>query len=309
MRVRAILNPRAGLNPRLALEILRQGHARWDDVDLCLTERPGHARDLARESASRGDGLVLAVGGDGTVNEIASGLVGTETPMGIVPAGSGNGLARTLRMPLAPAAALRALADGVVRRMDIGLANGKPFLNVAGAGLDAAVGADFHAHGARGGRRGVATYVGLSLRRALRYEARAWRLEAAGRVIETRATIVAFLNGRQYGGGATVAPRAHLDDGVLDVVVFEDAGLAETLWNAPRLFLGTIDRYRRYRHVAASSAVLTTGAPFEYHRDGEPEGATGRLEIGLTGGALRVLVPRATAEDRDGPFSLATPRV
>jgi diacylglycerol kinase (ATP) len=307
VRVRAILNPRAGLTPRLAMEVLRAGHARWEDLELCLTERPGHARDLAQEAAARGDDLVLAVGGDGTVNEVASGLIGSPTPLGILPAGSGNGLARTLRIPLAPAAAVRSLVNGVVRRMDVGLANGLPFLNIAGAGLDAAVGSDFHAHGKRGGRRGVATYVRLSLRRALSYSAQRWRLEAGGEILDGPALIVAFVNGRQYGGGAIVAPRARVDDGILDIVIFDDAPLGETLLNAPRLFLGNIDRYRRYRHVAAASAVLTGAGAFEHHRDGEPEEASERLEIGLAPKALRVLVPRATAEDRDGPFSIERP--
>jgi diacylglycerol kinase (ATP) len=302
LRVRAILNPRAGLKPRVTLEVLRHGHARWQDLELCLTASPGHARELARESSVRGDDLVLAVGGDGTANEVASGLMGSATPLGIVPAGSGNGLARTLRIPLSPTAALRALANGVVRRMDVGLANGEPFLNVAGAGLDAAVGADFHAYGKSGGRRGVGTYVRLSLRRALTYTAARWRLEAAGEVFDGPALIVAFLNGRQYGAGAIVAPRARLDDGILDVVVFEDAPLSETLLHAPRLFFGTIDRYKRYRHTAAASAVLTGEGPFAHHRDGEPEAAVERLDIGLAPRALRILVPRATAEDSDGPF-------
>jgi YegS/Rv2252/BmrU family lipid kinase len=286
------------------MEVLRAGHARWEDLELCLTERPGHARELAQEAGARGEDLVLAVGGDGTVNEVASGLMGSPTPLGILPAGSGNGLARTLRIPLAPAAAVRSLVDGVVRRMDVGLANGSPFLNIAGAGLDATVGADFHAHGKRGGRRGVATYVRLSVRRALSYRAQRWHLEAGGEVLDGPALIVAFVNGRQYGGGATVTPRARVDDGILDVVIFQDAPLWETLLAAPRLFLGSIDRYRRYKHVAAASAVLTGTGPFEHHRDGEPEEPCERLEIGLAPRALRILVPRATAEVRVGPFSI-----
>jgi diacylglycerol kinase family enzyme len=146
--------------------------------------------------------------------------------------------------------------------------------------------------------------VRLTLRRVLTYTAAQWRLEAAGQVLDGPALIVAFLNGRQYGGGATVAPRAKLDDGILDIVVFEDAPLGETLLHAPRLFLGNIDSYKRYKHVSAASAVLTSAGPFEHHRDGEPEAASDRLEIGIAARALRVLVPRATAEDRDGPFGV-----
>jgi diacylglycerol kinase family enzyme len=216
--------------------------------------------------------------------------------------GSGNGLARTLDIPLKPRAALTALAHGVVRRMDVGFANERPFLNVSGAGLDALVGADFQAHGRQGGRRGVVTYVRLALPRALRYRAPEWRLRADAGGFDGRALLVACANGRQYGGGAVLTPRARLDDGLLDFVVFEEAGVLEMLSNAPRLFLGTIERFRRYRHLQARSAVLESPEGFLHHRDGEPEAPTDRLTLRLEPKALRVLVPRATAVDPDGPF-------
>jgi diacylglycerol kinase family enzyme len=186
--------------------------------------------------------------------------------------------------------------------MDVGLVNGRPFLNVAGAGLDAVVGADFHAHGRGGGRRGVLTYVRLTLKRALSYEAESWTLSSDAGHYGGRALIVVFVNGRQYGGGAILAPGARLDDGLLEAVVFEEASLAQMLANAPRLFLGTIERFRRYRRLTISSAVLTAPRPFEHHRDGEPEAASERLDVSIAPAALRILVPRATAEDRLGPF-------
>jgi diacylglycerol kinase family enzyme len=186
--------------------------------------------------------------------------------------------------------------------MDVGLANGRPFLNVAGAGLDAVVGADFHAHGRRGGRRGVLTYVRLTLRRALSYTAESWTLTSDAGDYGGRALIVVFVNGRQYGGGAIVAPGARLDDGLLEAVVFEEAPLVQILANAPRLFLGTIERFSRYRRLTVSSAVLTAPRPFEHHRDGEPEDRSARLRVTVDPLALRILVPRATAEDPRGPF-------
>jgi YegS/Rv2252/BmrU family lipid kinase len=267
-----------------------------------VTERPGHARDLAREAAERGEDLVLAVGGDGTANEVAWGLLRSETALGLVPVGSGNGLARTLGIPLSPRRAIRSIADGVVRHMDVGLANGRPFLNVAGAGLDAVVGADFHAHGHRGGRRGILTYVRLTFRRALSYTAESWTLSSDAGDYAGRALIVVFVNGRQYGGGAILAPGARLDDGLLEAVVIEDAPLVQILVNAPRLFLGTIERFSRYRRLTLSSGVLTAARPFEHHRDGEPEAVSARLGVTVDPLALRILVPRATAEDPRGPF-------
>lgn len=300
MKVRAILNPRAGVAAERARRAILDGP--WPEVDLIETRAPEHARELAHEAAAAGCELVLAAGGDGTANEVAWGLLGSEATLGLVPVGSGNGLARTLRIPLRPAAAVATLAVGLTRRMDVGFLDDRPFLNVAGAGLDALVGADFHAHGRGGGRRGVFTYVRLSLKRALSYQAERWKLEAGAERFEGSALIVAFVNGRQYGGGAIVAPRARLDDGLLDVVVFEDAPRREVILNAPRLFLGTIERFARYRHLSAPGARLSGPQSFLRHRDGEPEPAAAEANVRLEPKALRILVPRATAEDPTGPF-------
>jgi diacylglycerol kinase family enzyme len=128
-------------------------------------------------------------------------------------------------------------------------------------------------------------------------------VEAGGVSIETRALVVTFANGRQYGAGAVIAPRARLDDGWLEVVVIEDAPALETILNAPRLFLGTIEGYRRYRRVTARSAVLTAAEPLEHHRDGEPAARLDRLEVAVRPRALSVLVPRATLEEAEGPIT------
>jgi YegS/Rv2252/BmrU family lipid kinase len=302
VKVRAIVNPRAGTGSRPTLPALRQSRRDWE-VEIALTDGPGHARDLARDAAREGAGVVLAVGGDGTANEVAEGLLGSETVLGLVPVGSGNGLARALRIPLAPARALACLERAESRPIDVGLVDGRPFLNVAGAGLDAEIGAAFHAHGLDGGRRGVLGYVREGARLVLSRQPVRFRLEADGLTREWTALLVTFANGPQYGGGAVVAPRARLDDGLLEVVAIEDASLPEILANAPRLFLGGVERFRRYRRVAVTAAVLTGRA--RHHRDGEPQPESERIEVGVRRGALRVLVPRETTEDPTGPF--ATP--
>lgn len=306
MKVQAILNPRAGLRARRALGALEQGRPAWGRIAVELTRSPGHARELAVRAAQAGVELLLAVGGDGTVNEVAEGLLGSDTALGLVPVGSGNGLARTLGIPLAPRAALRAIEEGVTRRMDVGFVNGRPFLNVAGAGLDAHVGAEFHRHGSRGGRRGVFSYVRLSLLSVLRYEVSAFALEADGTRFDGRAYVVAFANGRQYGAGAVIAPRAALNDGRLDVVIFEEAPLPAVVVQAPRLFLGGIERFRGYRSFASARATLSAPRPFAFHRDGEPEDDSARLEVTLRPRALRVRVAAHVDAAPDGPFLSAT---
>ena len=300
--IRAILNPRAGTAAGRAYRALEQGAGSWREIEVRVTERRGHARELAQEAVERGDPLLLVAGGDGTANEAARALVGTGTAFALVPVGSGNGLARTLRIPLAPARALAALEAGVTRSMDVGLANQRLFLNVAGAGFDAAVGAAFHERGARGGRRGVLPYVYLSLTMLFSHETTRFALQADDLRIEGRAFLVGIANGRQYGGGAVVAPRARLDDGLLDFFVIDQAPPLEMLLNAPRTFLGAIEGFRRYRHFQAPRAVLSSPEPFEHHCDGEPEGRTDLLSIEIRPRALRVRVPRASVERPGGPF-------
>jgi len=300
MKVSAILNPRAGVAAHRALRALERRRHAWGELTVFATEAPGHARELAARAVDSGCEIVLAAGGDGTANEVAESLLGSATTFGLVPVGSGNGLARTLGIPLRPEAALCQLEKGVVRSMDVGLINEKPFLNVAGAGFDAEVGEAFAAHGRRGGRRGVLSYVRLSVAAVRSDRARTFVVEANGERHTCRAMIVAFFNGRQYGGGAVVAPRAVLDDGRLECVIFGAASFGETLLAAPRLFLGGIERYRHYRLIEARHFVVEGHAPF--HRDGEPAGAADRLEVRLLPRALRVLAPRKTAEARGGPF-------
>ena len=303
MKVRAILNPRAGLGARRALEDVRRGRPSWRDLEVKLTTGPGDAQRLAREAAAANADLVLAVGGDGTVNEAARGLLGSGVPLGIVPAGSGNGLARALGIPLSPARALRALEGALVRRIDVGTVNGVPFLNVAGVGFDALVGWAFHRAGRNGGRRGVLTYVRLSLALVRSYEPVPLRVEAGGEEFAARPFLVAFANGPQYGGGAVINPGARLDDGRFELVLYDDRPLLAILASAPRLFLGGIERVRGYRRIPTTRAVVTLERPLEHHRDGEPEPAALRLEIALLPRALPLLVPRTTAEDPSGPFT------
>jgi YegS/Rv2252/BmrU family lipid kinase len=302
MNVHAIWNPRAGVAAQRALHALSHERSPWGDATVRETTGPDDARAFAAEAVAAGAEIVLAMGGDGTANEVARGLLGADIPLGIVPVGSGNGLARALGIPLEPGQALAALATGVRRRMDVGFVNDKPFLNVAGVGFDAVVGWAFHMAGRDGGRRGIFTYVKMSFSLVRSFKATPLVLEAGSERIEATPFVLVVANGPQYGAGALINPGARLDDGRFEIVVFEDARLPEIVWNAPRLFLGSLARSRRYRRLEATRAVITPSVAVEHHRDGEPEPETGRLEISLRPRALTVLVPRATAENPRGPF-------
>ena len=301
MRVGAILNPRAGVSAERARHALGAAKGPFAGLDLRTTAGPGDATRLARELVSDGCTTVLVAGGDGTLNEAAQGLLGTGATLGVIPMGSGNGLARSLGIPREPHAALRALGDAVTRRMDVGYANDRPFLNVAGVGFDAVIGRAFQE---KGGRRGFLSYLQLSLAHALRYVPDELELDVGQGGIPSRPLVIVAANGRQYGAGAILAPRAMLDDGRLSLVTFEYAPLHEIFWNVPRLFLGTLSRSRRFRCFETERGVISGASPFAHHSDGEPEAPTGRLEFRIEPRILPVLVPRATALDSQGPFAL-----
>jgi diacylglycerol kinase family enzyme len=145
----------------------------------------------------------------------------------------------------------------------------------------------------------------MGFRSIFSYRAEACLLEMEGQRFEGKALLVSFANGRQWGAEALIAPGSRLDDGLLDVIVLEDAPLPELLLHAPRLFLGGLEGFRRYRRFPATRAVLTAERPLPFHRDGEPEPPAARLEVEVVPRALDVLVPRATADDPAGPFGPA----
>ncbi len=184
--------------------------------------------------------------------------------------GSGNGLARALRLPLKPALALATIERGVRRRIDVGRLNGGLFLNVAGTGFDAAVGAAFQRAGAGGKRRGFLSYLRLSLVKAFGYRPQPLVLEANGERLDLTPFVVTFANGPQYGSGAVINPGGKLDDGRLEIVYFDDGSIGGILLAAPRLFTGGIEKASRYRRVSTIRATLRAESPLVIHRDGDP---------------------------------------
>jgi YegS/Rv2252/BmrU family lipid kinase len=308
VKVRAILNPRAGVGAQRTRDAVERGRPGWSDFAVYLTRAPGHATELAREAVASGADVVVAVGGDGTVNEVARAVIGTSAALGIVPVGSGNGLARALRLPLQPARALEALERGELRAMDVGRLNGRPFLNVAGVGFDAAVGRAFHERGRRGGRRGLLGYVHLSVRELVAYRPTPLELECGGERLEIAPFVVTVANGPQYGSGAVVNPGARLDDGRFELVVFDHAPLPRLLLAASRMFAGGVERMPGYRRLSGTVATITSREPLAVHVDGDPVAPATRVDVELAPLALQVVVPAGVAADPAGPFTPRPPR-
>jgi diacylglycerol kinase (ATP) len=305
MRVAAIINPisGAGMDPTVAerrVALIRSDLQRRSiEVSIALTERAGHARELAAAALDARVDLVIVWGGDGTVNEVGSALLGSSTPMGLVPAGSGNGLAGALGVPREPHAAVAAILDGRPHGIDAGMLGDRAFFNVAGIGFDARVASMFNQR-ARGSR-GRWPYVSIAVREGCRYRGGEYQVELDGERRQLRAFLIVFANGQEFGMGARIAPGALLDDGLLDATLVEDRTVVARFWDARHLALGTIHRAPRVYVRTVRRAVVQADGPIEFHVDGEPALAGDRLEVRVLPGALRVAGWR-------GPVS-ATPAV
>jgi YegS/Rv2252/BmrU family lipid kinase len=253
------------------------------------TTASGDARAYARDAVAAGSSLVVAWGGDGTINEAASVLAHTRTVLGIVPAGSGNGLASDLGVPFDPAAALTIAATGRTTEIDAGQVNDCLFFNIAGVGIDAVVAARFAERGLR--RRGPLAYAQLSTIELMRYKSQTYTLTIDGQMYEHRAMLVAIANGRQYGNRLLIAPGARLDDGRLEVVIVEPHSLLKIAWRLPSLFRGTLRRGWGIDMRSARRMRVQADGPIPFHVDGEPRLGQDELDVRTHPGALRVRVP------------------
>jgi diacylglycerol kinase (ATP) len=225
-------------------------------------------------------------GGDGTINEAGSEMLGTGVPLGIVPAGSGNGLAAALNVPRRPLEAIAIALDGRARAIDAGTLAGRAFFNIAGVGFDARVARLFNARAA--GSRGAWPYLVIGVREGCTYCAADYEIELDGTKVQTRALLVSFANGREYGIGARIAPQALLDDGLLEATVVEERPVLARFWHARHLALGTANRAPLVKVHQVRHAVIRAPGDMEYHVDGEPGTARDEITVTIQPGALHV---------------------
>lgn len=260
-----------------------------------FTRARGHASELAARAIVDGYTTIVAVGGDGTIREACGPLLGRPVSLGILPCGSGNGLARNLYIPLGLSAALEGLLTWEPRRVDAGLANGSPFFCAAGVGLDAEVAHDFNSMSRR---RGILPYVWHAARRVLTCKPARVTVLLDGRRLELEAIINAVMNGVQYGGGAKVAPGAYIDDGLLDLVSIRKPTPGRLLLALPALFNGTLDRHTDiYSSFKGRLIEFDCGGGVWYHLDGEDfYSGDGKIKISVLPSALTVIAPKPSLQ-------------
>ncbi|OGR41496.1 MAG: hypothetical protein A2X35_10845 [Elusimicrobia bacterium GWA2_61_42] len=287
-----IINPNAGgsrgdISGRLA----RLFSGRKLRYEAQFTNGRGHATELSSKALLAGFSTIVAVGGDGTIRETAAPLIGKQAALGILPCGSGNGLARNLYIPLDFEKALDGLLHWAPRSVDAGLADGRPFFCAAGVGLDAEVAHDFNS---MSGRRGILPYVWHAARRVFNYKPVKTVAVVDGRRMELTAMLNGVLNGMQYGGGARVAPGAYIDDGLLDLVSIKKPSLPRLLWALPALFNGRLAEHKAiYSAFKGRLIELDCGKESWYHLDGEDfYSSSGKIRFSVLPSALKVRAPK-----------------
>lgn len=235
------------------------------ECELCPTRAPGHATELARQAVADGVKTVIVCGGDGTVNETAAGLVGSDTALGIIPAGSGNGLARHLGIPIDTDLAIRVIAADNIIRADYGTANGQPFFCTFGVGFDAAV----SERCTRQRRRGIMMYLKNGINEFIKFSPEEYTIEVNGKIITERAFLVVACNASQYGNNAYVAPHASITDGELDLTIVHADNLISQAIVGIDMLMGIIGHNTLADTIRCKSATIRRKTPGAAHLDGD----------------------------------------
>ena len=291
----AIINPVSGTGskdkiPRLIDTVVDQEK---NDVSIVMSEYAGHAHEIATQAVNDGIEIVIAIGGDGTVNEVGSALCGTDTALAIVPSGSGNGLARHLRISMNASRALQVLNNGVVGQFDYCRINDKPFFCTCGMGFDAAVSYKF----SNEGTRGFITYIKTALSEYIKYKPQDYVINIDGTELKEKAFVIACCNAAQYGNNAYIAPRATMQDGLIDVTVMHPFNMIESPLIGARLFLRQLNHDNHVSIYRGKHVIIERNQDDIVHIDGDPLVMPARVEIENVSRGIHILVPPSLPDD------------
>jgi len=284
-----IVNPVSGLGKKNVFPALINKHfdTAQFETELAFTQYRNHGAEISKNAANQFDAIV-AVGGDGSVNEIGGALVGTNTSLGIVPAGSGNGLARHLRIPLRHETALKRIAHFDIKKMDTGKVNDSTFLGTCGFGFDAHIAKkfdEFH-------HRGFSAYGKLVLKEFRTYLPLHFKIHFSALEISGYFLMCGVANSRQFGNGFVISPKSATDDGTMELVMLEKPGIAQFPVILARFFNGTIDRSKKFSFRPFREQLTITvdsPVPIPFHLDGEPSLGGPIFVVTLSPDSLNVL--------------------
>lgn len=256
------------------------------DYEIIYTKYAGHAAELTKQAVADGINIVVAVGGDGTVNEVARSLTHSDTALGIVPCGSGNGLARHLYIPMNPDGALQIIAECNIETLDYGMINDTPFFCTCGVGFDAFVSKKF----AESGKRGLLTYLENTLKEGLKYKPETYEINIDGEEQTHKAFLIACANASQYGNNVYIAPAASMSDGLMDVTIMEPFTVLESAQIAIQLFNKNINKNSHIKTFKCKRLQIKRNAPGVIHFDGDPKDCGECLDIRLIDKGIKIVV-------------------
>lgn len=285
-----IINPNSGTNNKKDLPDLIRKILDADrfDISIEFTKYAGHGKELAKQYAEKGFNYVVACGGDGTINEVASQLTGTNTVFGIIPYGSGNGLARHLGISLIPKRALRQINKHSIKSIDYGMANEHAFFCTCGTGFDAHISHKFAVQG----KRGFFTYLKTVVKEYWGYKPHPYTLSSDEFEITQRAFVVTIANASQYGNNAFIAPQASTSDGLLDICILKPFPFYSIPWLAFLLFQKEIERSKHISILRTKGFTLKRKKEGEFHIDGDPIQAGKEISIKVVPNGLKVMMGR-----------------
>lgn len=289
-KIAFIINPISGTHskkklPELIDSILDKERFQ---AEIVFTEYQGHGTELAKRYAEQGYYAVVAVGGDGTVNEIGRALIHTPTAMGIIPIGSGNGLARHLGISMVTKKAIKQINRSEPILADYGMMNGRPFFCTCGTGFDAYISSKF----ATAGKRGLFTYIEKMITGYFNYKSEQYKLVGENIDIETKAFVITFANASQWGNNAYIAPQASIQDGIMNVAIMSNFPVIVAPGVAFQLFTKTIDKDIFMNTIKTKEITLYREHNGYFHYDGEPVEEGTEICIKIVEDGIKILVEK-----------------
>jgi diacylglycerol kinase (ATP) len=288
-RIRYIINPRSGTKSKEEIPAMIARLTNSDDVafEICFTEAPKHATQLARDAAEKNFDIVVAVGGDGSANETAKGLIGSKTALGIIPKGSGNGMARHLKIPLNHEEAVAVINSANQDTIDTLKINDEFCLGTIGVGFDAHIAHLF----AKSEVRGYSTYVKLVLAEFYKYDSKKFRITVDGKELTKECFLLTFANSSQFGNNAVIAPFADVKDGIMDISMMKRFPAMVGPHLIYRLMNNNIHMSRFFDRTTGKEVLVHNEGTLLGHIDGEPVIFTGDQHIKVVPSSLCVVVP------------------
>lgn len=256
------------------------------EFEIFYSDAPQHATLLTKEALLRGCLSFIIIGGDGSINEVSQSLIGTDAVLGIIPTGSGNGVARHLRIPTHRSKAIDVIRKNRIETIDTVRINNHFYIGVAGIGFDAEVGWKFSAFG----HRGFLSYLILALQTLPTYEPNIYNLQIDGKKFSREAFLISFANSSQFGNGAVIAPMAQINDGFLDLVIMKKVPFYATAQVAYHLFNRSLYR-SKYVEVVKCKTIIIEQPNLRAHIDGEPVFFEQGMRVEIVPASLNILVP------------------